>query len=149
MWSSTCERVINIVEDSICWDKGRKKLLCSHKHGKGSFKIYIYYFHTGVLNTEELAIINTTFSQTGKSSLAGIPEEVGRSSESTTTLDTDNWTLESLESELFDNIRASIQKTLGLSEKEPSSTSGSLQKNRKEGSDPSRLGCKSHWQMTC
>jgi hypothetical protein len=105
--------------------------------------LLFYCFYTGVLNTEELAIINTTSSQTGKSSLAGIPEEVRRSGESTTTLDTDNWTLESLESELFDNVRASIQKTLGLSEKEPSSTSGSLQKNRKEGSNPSRLGCKS------
>jgi hypothetical protein len=105
--------------------------------------LLFYCFYTGVLNTEELAIINTTSRQTGKSSLAGIPEEVRRSGESTTTLDTDNWTLESLESELFDNVRASIKKTLGLSEKEPSSTSGSLQKNRKEGSNPSRLGCKS------
>lgn len=75
--------------------------------------------------------------------MAGIPEEVRRSGESTTTLDTDNWTLESLESELFDSVRASIQKSLGLSDKDPSPTKGSSEKNRKkEGSNPSRLGCK-------
>ncbi|KAF3337015.1 hypothetical protein FCM35_KLT19601 [Carex littledalei] len=96
----------------------------------------------GVLNTEELATINTTYSQNEKPSLAGIPEEVRTSGESTTTLDTDNWTLESLESELFDNVRASIQKSLGFSEKDPSPTSGSSEKNRKEGSNPSRLGSK-------
>lgn len=101
--------------------------------------IYINYFQIGVLNTEELATINTTCSQNEKPSLAGIPEEVRTSGESTTTLDTDNWTLESLESELFDNVRASIQKSLGLSEKYPSPTSGSSEKNR----NPSRLGCKS------
>ncbi|KAJ3688160.1 hypothetical protein LUZ61_017324 [Rhynchospora tenuis] len=97
----------------------------------------------GVLNTEELSIINTTFGQTEKSSLAGIPEE-RRSGESTTTLDTDNWTLESLETELFDNIRASIQKSIGgLSEKEPNPTSGNSGKNKKkEGSNLSRLSSK-------
>lgn len=156
-WTGTwvCYRINHLV----MWSWGNKYCCCqflprqffflllsNHRHEKEICKFYINYFQIGVLNTEELATINTTYSQNEKPSLAGIPEEVRTSGESTTTLDTDNWTLESLESELFDNVRASIQKSLGFSEKDPSPTSGSSEKNRKKaGSNPSRLGCKSCW----
>lgn len=41
-----------------------------------------------------------------------------RSGESTTsTLDSETWAMESVESDLFDNVRASIQRTLGKPDK--------------------------------
>lgn len=67
----------------------------------------------GVLNTEELAIVNGTFKKTAVCSLPGIQEELHRSTESTSTLDNDSYTLESFEGDLFENVRASIQKSLG------------------------------------
>jgi hypothetical protein len=43
-----------------------------------------------------------------------------RSSESTTsTLESESFLLESLDSELFDNVRASVQRTLGKPDKAP------------------------------
>lgn len=47
-------------------------------------------------------------------------EEMRRSGESTTsTLESETWAMESLETELFDNVRASIQKSLGKPDKVP------------------------------
>lgn len=43
--------------------------------------------------------------------LPGIDEDISRSTESISTLLSENLTLESLESELFEDIRASIQKS--------------------------------------
>ncbi|PWZ10261.1 Monothiol glutaredoxin-S11 [Zea mays] len=72
----------------------------------------------GVLDTEELAIVNSTFRKAQGSRLSGIIEETRRSGESTTsTLESETWAMESLETELFDNVCASIQKSLGKPDK--------------------------------
>ncbi|CAM0958002.1 unnamed protein product [Alopecurus aequalis] len=74
-----------------------------------------FFTGEGVLDTEELGIVNSTFRKSqGSRLLPGIAEELRRSSESTTsTLESESFVLESLETELFDNVRASIQRTLG------------------------------------
>lgn len=97
--------------------------------------------HIGVLNTEELAIVNSTFRKAETSALPEIPEETRISSESI--LDIDNWALENpnLEVELFENVRASIQKSLGKSDNASNTTSCSLKKDQR-GLDASRLPCK-------
>lgn len=46
-----------------------------------------------------------------KKTLPGIEEDVRRSNDSISTLESDNLTLENLEVELFEDIRASIQKS--------------------------------------
>ncbi|KAL5660329.1 hypothetical protein ACJX0J_027454, partial [Zea mays] len=66
----------------------------------------------------ELAIVNNTFRKAQGSRLPGIIEETRRSGESTTsTLESETWAMESLETELFDNVRASIQRSLGKPDK--------------------------------
>ncbi|TVU38951.1 hypothetical protein EJB05_12348, partial [Eragrostis curvula] len=73
-----------------------------------------FFTSEGVLDTEELAIVNSTFRKTQGSRLPGITEESRRSGESTTsTLESESWAMESIETELFDNVRASIQRSLG------------------------------------
>ncbi|GJN11650.1 hypothetical protein PR202_ga29854 [Eleusine coracana subsp. coracana] len=73
-----------------------------------------FFTSEGVLDTEELAIVNSTFRKTQGSRLPGITEESRRSGESTTsTLESESWVMESIETELFDNVRASIQRSLG------------------------------------
>lgn len=66
--------------------------------------------------------------------LPGIDEDISRSTESISTLLSENLTLKSLEAELFEDIRASIQKS--------SKASGILNSNRKaaakETDTPSR-----------
>ncbi|CAN6225676.1 unnamed protein product [Urochloa humidicola] len=80
----------------------------------------------GVLDTEELAIINSTFRKTQGSRLPGIAEEFRKSGDSTTsTLENETWATENLETELFDNVRASIQRSLGKPNKIPGATAGS------------------------
>ncbi|XP_042459708.1 uncharacterized protein LOC122043242 isoform X2 [Zingiber officinale] len=76
-----------------------------------------FFTSEGVLNHEELAIVNSTFKKTESRSLPMILEDVRKSSESTSTLDNDCWTLENLEVDLFDNVRASIQKSFGSDDK--------------------------------
>lgn len=79
-----------------------------------------FFTSEGVLDTEELAIVNSTFRKTQGSRLPGIMEEMRRSGESTTsTLESESWAMESLETELFDNVRASIQRSLGKPDKVP------------------------------
>ncbi|KAL6657967.1 hypothetical protein ACP70R_005747 [Stipagrostis hirtigluma subsp. patula] len=85
-----------------------------------------FFTSEGVLDTEELAIVNSTFRKTQGSRLPGIAEEMRRSGESTTsTLESESWAMENLETELFDNVRASIQRTLGKFDKAPGVTAGS------------------------
>lgn len=77
-----------------------------------------FFTSEGVLDTEELAIVNSTFRKTQGSRLPGIMEEMRRSGESTTsTLESETWAMESLETELFDNVRASIQRSLAKPDK--------------------------------
>ncbi|XP_020267567.1 probable serine/threonine-protein kinase dyrk2 isoform X2 [Asparagus officinalis] len=68
-----------------------------------------FFTSEGVLNTEELAIVNSTFRKTELCSLPGIAEELRTSAESTSTLDSESYKLENIEGDLFGNIRASIQ----------------------------------------
>ncbi|XP_074592400.1 uncharacterized protein LOC141848242 [Curcuma longa] len=76
-----------------------------------------FFTSEGVLNHEELAIVNSTFKKTEVRSLPMILEDIRKSSESTSTLDNDCWTLENIEVDLFDNVRASIQKSFGSGDK--------------------------------
>ncbi|KAM3406632.1 hypothetical protein ACQJBY_000605 [Aegilops geniculata] len=80
-----------------------------------------FFTSEGVLDTEELGIVNSTFCKSqGSRLLPGIAEEMRRSMESTTSsLESESFVLESLETELFDNVRASIQRTLGKPDKAP------------------------------
>ncbi|XP_020170152.1 uncharacterized protein [Aegilops tauschii subsp. strangulata] len=80
-----------------------------------------FFTSEGVLDTEELGIVNSTFRKSqGSRLLPGIAEEMRRSMESTTSsLESESFVLESLETELFDNVRASIQRTLGKPDKAP------------------------------
>lgn len=70
-----------------------------------------FFTSEGVLNDEELAMVNSTFRKTevSSSSLTPIQEEMWKSTESASTLDTDNLDLESLEVDVFADLRASIQ----------------------------------------
>ncbi|WVZ66067.1 hypothetical protein U9M48_015341 [Paspalum notatum var. saurae] len=79
-----------------------------------------FFTSEGVLDTEELAIVNSTFRKTQGSRLPGIMEEMRKSGDSTTsTLENEPWVMESLETELFDNVRASIQRSLGKADRVP------------------------------
>lgn len=64
----------------------------------------------GVLNQEELAIVNSTYAKAEAGKLPRILEDIRKSSESNTTLDSDSWELENLEVDLFGDLRASIQR---------------------------------------
>uniref|UniRef100_A0A0E0KXY1 Uncharacterized protein n=1 Tax=Oryza punctata TaxID=4537 RepID=A0A0E0KXY1_ORYPU len=82
-----------------------------------------FFTSEGVLDTEELAVVNSTFRKAQGSRLPGIAEEMRRSGESTTsTLESESWAMENLETELFDNVRASIQRSHGNPGKAPSVT---------------------------
>ncbi|XP_020275339.1 uncharacterized protein DDB_G0271670-like isoform X2 [Asparagus officinalis] len=77
----------------------------------------------GVLNTEELAIVNSTFRKIELCSLPGIQEDLRLSTESTSTLDGESYKLENLEGDLFENVRASIQQSLSKHNNCPSGKS--------------------------
>ncbi|KAI3696773.1 hypothetical protein L6452_29307 [Arctium lappa] len=70
-----------------------------------------FFTSDGVLDAEELSTMIDGGEKGVKHQLPGIEEEVYRSMESISTLESDNLTLESLEAELFEDIRASIQKS--------------------------------------
>ncbi|KAL5716866.1 hypothetical protein ACHQM5_009979 [Ranunculus cassubicifolius] len=82
-----------------------------------------FFTNAGVLEPEELSIINCGLN---KAPLPGIQEDVRRSAESNSTLDSDNFTLENLEAGLFDDIRASIQMSSNASILTNSSSRDSL-----------------------
>lgn len=56
-------------------------------------------------------MINKGFKKAKTRLLPGIKEELQRSAESNSTIDSDRFSLESLEIDLFEDIRASIQKS--------------------------------------
>ncbi|KAF6987797.1 hypothetical protein CFC21_005407 [Triticum aestivum] len=97
-----------------------------------------FFTSEGVLDTEELGIVNSTFRKSqGPRLLPGIAEEMRRSMESTTSsLESESFVLESLETELFDNVRASIQRTLGKPDKAPIVASGSSKTPRSAAKAP-------------
>lgn len=71
----------------------------------------------GVLNHEELAIVNSTFKKAEADKLPSIQEDSRNSMDSSTTLESDVWELENLEVDLFENVRASIQRSVGKLDK--------------------------------
>ncbi|KAJ0978204.1 hypothetical protein J5N97_013678 [Dioscorea zingiberensis] len=72
-----------------------------------------FFTSEGVLNHEELEIVNSTFKKTGPETLPSIQEDIRKSTESSTMTDSDAWELENLEEDLFENLRASIQLSVG------------------------------------
>ncbi|KAM1798434.1 hypothetical protein ACFX12_032503 [Malus domestica] len=69
-----------------------------------------FFTSAGVLDPEELSCM-IEGDKTGKKMLPGIQEEVHRSSDSISTLESDTLTIESIEANLFEDVRASIQKS--------------------------------------
>lgn len=76
----------------------------------------------GVLDAEELSIVNKGFTKSETHPLPGIGEEIWRSAESNSTMFSDGCSLASLEIDLFDDIRASMYKSHDASSKRASST---------------------------
>ncbi|XP_023766632.1 uncharacterized protein LOC111915193 [Lactuca sativa] len=70
-----------------------------------------FFTSDGVLDADELSTMIERGEKGMKNQLPGIEEEVYRSMESISTLESDSLTLECLEAELFEDIRASIQKS--------------------------------------
>ncbi|KAJ6727183.1 hypothetical protein OIU79_005160 [Salix purpurea] len=69
-----------------------------------------FFTSSGVLNAEELSLVNGGFRLSQGHTLPGIIE-VWRSAESNSTRNADAYSLASLEIDLFDNMRSSVQKS--------------------------------------
>ncbi|XP_062165691.1 uncharacterized protein LOC133872246 isoform X2 [Alnus glutinosa] len=74
-----------------------------------------FFTSAGVLEPDELSSIIEGVEKGEKHTLPGIQEEVHRSADSISTLESDCLTLESLEGDLFGDVRASIQKSSKVS----------------------------------
>ncbi|KAJ4979610.1 hypothetical protein NE237_010390 [Protea cynaroides] len=70
-----------------------------------------FFTSAGVLDPEELSIVNKGFGKAEAALLPGIQEDVRRSAESNSTFESDSLTLESIEIDLFEDVRASIKKS--------------------------------------
>ncbi|KAI3447620.1 hypothetical protein Pfo_004285 [Paulownia fortunei] len=70
-----------------------------------------FFTSAGVLDPEELSSMITGPDKSKKHLLPGIQEDITGSTESISTLGSDNLTLETLEDDLFVDIRASIQRS--------------------------------------
>ncbi|KAJ8766058.1 hypothetical protein K2173_020574 [Erythroxylum novogranatense] len=81
-----------------------------------------FFTSAGVLNAEELSIINKGFKKSEVHLLAGVEEDMWRCTESEATGNTDSHSLASLENDLFDDIRASVKKSNQSSSNGASST---------------------------
>ncbi|KAJ4845891.1 hypothetical protein Tsubulata_026857 [Turnera subulata] len=69
-----------------------------------------FFTSAGVLDSEELSIVNRGYKKSDAQMLPGI-EEICRSSESNSTMDSISYSLESLEIDLFGDVRASLCKS--------------------------------------
>ncbi|KAF5750358.1 hypothetical protein HS088_TW03G00694 [Tripterygium wilfordii] len=70
-----------------------------------------FFTSAGFLEPEELSSMIRGTEKGEKQALPGIQEEMHRSTESLSTIESDSLTLENLEGDLFEDIRASIQKS--------------------------------------
>lgn len=77
-------------------------------------KAYIF-LNSGFLDPDELSSMNEGVHKGGKRMLPGIQEEIHRSTDSISTLGSDTLTVESIEANLFEDVRASIQKSSTMS----------------------------------
>ncbi|XP_050211050.1 uncharacterized protein LOC126661265 isoform X2 [Mercurialis annua] len=82
-----------------------------------------FFTSAGVLDAEELSVVNRGFKKSEKFLLPGVEEDnIWRSAESNSTVTSDGYSLASLELDLFDDIRASIRQKRDASSNEPSLT---------------------------
>lgn len=81
-----------------------------------------------MLDPEELSSIIEGVETVERHSLQGIQEDIHGSTESISTLESDSLTLQSIEADLFQDIRASIQKSSKASIVANSSKEGSTEK---------------------
>lgn len=81
---------------------------------------------SGFLDPDELSSMIEAVHKGGKQMLPGIQEEIHRSTESISTLGSDTLTLESIEADLFEDIRASIQKSSTASKMERTKAGSAL-----------------------
>ncbi|XP_076889396.1 uncharacterized protein LOC143540137 [Bidens hawaiensis] len=70
-----------------------------------------FFTSDGVLDADELSTMIEVGEKSVKHQLPGIEEEVYKSMDSISTFESDNLSLDCLEAELFEDIRASIQKS--------------------------------------
>ncbi|KAI7997090.1 hypothetical protein LOK49_LG10G01817 [Camellia lanceoleosa] len=70
-----------------------------------------FFTSAGVLDHDELSSMIKGVGKGGKYFLPGIEEDIHRSTDSISTLESGSLTLESLEGDLFEDVRASIQKS--------------------------------------
>ncbi|KAF8402763.1 hypothetical protein HHK36_010853 [Tetracentron sinense] len=87
-----------------------------------------FFTSAGVLDSEELSTLNKGFKKVETHHLPGIQEDMRRSAESNSTLDSDSLTVESLGVDFFEDIRASIQKSSTVSDMACSSSKIKLEK---------------------
>ncbi|KAJ6892350.1 hypothetical protein NC651_025525 [Populus alba x Populus x berolinensis] len=80
-----------------------------------------FFTSSGVLNAEELSLVNGGFRPSEAHLLPGI-EEIWSSIQSNSTRNTDSYSLASLEIDLLDNMRAFMQKSHEASSNSPTST---------------------------
>ncbi|KAA8518800.1 hypothetical protein F0562_016426 [Nyssa sinensis] len=70
-----------------------------------------FFTSAGVLDPEELSSMIDGVEKSGRNLLPGIEEDTRRSTDSISTLESESLTLDVLEADLFEDIRASIQKS--------------------------------------
>ncbi|XP_077237048.1 uncharacterized protein LOC143878678 isoform X2 [Tasmannia lanceolata] len=70
-----------------------------------------FFTSEGVLDPDELAVVNKTFKKAERYALPGIQEDLRKSADSNSTLGSENWALENLEVDLFEDIGGSVQKS--------------------------------------
>ena len=83
-----------------------------------AMNVSLFVYEIGVLEPEELSSIIEGVEKVEKHKLPGIQEEIHRSADSISTLESlesESLTLESLEGDLFEDVRASIQKSSKVS----------------------------------
>lgn len=97
---------------------------------------------SGVLDSEELSSM-IEGDKSEKQMLPGIQEEICRSTDTISTLESDTLTLESIEANLFEDVRASIQKL--------SKASNVVDESTKVGSGvtENEIPCGKHTSRTC
>lgn len=106
-----------------------------------------FFTSDGVLDSEELSSM-IAVDKGQKQMLPGIQEEVHRSTDSISTLESEALTLESVEADLFEDIRASIQKSSkAIKMAEENSKVGSGVRETKVGSASKRVDVTSQQKM--
>ncbi|KAK9058784.1 hypothetical protein SSX86_023627 [Deinandra increscens subsp. villosa] len=101
-----------------------------------------FFTNDGVLDADELSTMIEVGEKGAKHQLPGIEEEVYRSMDSISTLESDNLSLDCLEAELFVDIRASIQKSnksFNLNDSSTKVSSGKKEYEPKVGSSSKKV----------